>query len=69
MITAGISDAKANKVWTGLRKKFGNNITEPYLRENMIQTKKSEHFTVEKVTIKDKNNVAVQRDFAYCHDI
>ena len=28
MITAGISDAQANKVWTGLRKKFGNNITE-----------------------------------------
>ena len=39
MITAGISDAQANKVWAGLRKKFGNNITEPYLRENMIQTK------------------------------
>jgi len=38
---------------------------------DMIQTKEffSEHFTVEKVTIKDKNNAAVQRDLAYCHDI
>ena len=31
MLNANLTDSQANIVWAGLRKKFGNRETEPYL--------------------------------------
>ena len=71
MLDSGISDNQANIIWAGLRKKYGYKITEPYLRERLVNIKDlyDEFFTVEKINFKGKNNEDIEHSMAYCNDI
>ena len=67
-----LTDKQANKIWAGLRKKLGQKIIKPYLREYLIEKKKQfskEYFTVEKLDMQGRKNEDIKRNMAFCHDI
>ena len=66
-----LTDKQANKIWADLRKKWGQKIIKPYLREYLIKKKKqfSEYFTVEKLDMQGRKNENIKRNMAFCYDI